>query len=276
MSHFDELKRTLEVTANPAQSEQSRSTRRSRPNTGTLAPGPVIQMQVPLDPPELLGMGPPPIPQLMLEQEAESLPHTNRSEARARTEGNPPAPRRRQVQRNIQADSAGDATAQILERMQQLEQRLIRAESGAPAPTQNPLFASRPGPFTAAILQAIRPAYAKTPKMSHYGGLSDPFVHMDTTPKMLSDNGRKPLCDLKTHRCRVSRCLMKNQTTVNSSLYDTKSVDVYFLTPLSHNSTYAELIHAQHLCAAVHTTEFAFLPLWVEIFIQRFCSLTVV
>ena len=85
MSRFDELKRTLEATANPAQSKQSRSTSRSRPNTGTLVPGPIIQMQVPLDPPELLEMGPPPIPQLMLEQEAESMPRTNRSEARART-----------------------------------------------------------------------------------------------------------------------------------------------------------------------------------------------
>ncbi|XP_040369387.1 E3 ubiquitin-protein ligase XB3-like [Rosa chinensis] len=111
----------------------------------------------------------PPIPQLMLEQEAESLPHTNRSEARIRTEASPPAPRRREVQRSVRVDFAGDATTQILKRMQQLEQKLTRAESGAPAPTQNPLFASRPGPFTAAILQAIRPAYTKTPKMSHYG-----------------------------------------------------------------------------------------------------------
>ena len=33
MSRFDDLKMTLERTANPAQSEQSRSTRRSRPDT---------------------------------------------------------------------------------------------------------------------------------------------------------------------------------------------------------------------------------------------------
>ncbi|XP_062003248.1 uncharacterized protein LOC133720792 [Rosa rugosa] len=187
MTRFEELKKTLEATAHPAQGEQSHSTRHSRPGTGSLGPGPVIQMQVPLNPPELVGMGPPPIPQPMLEQEAESLPHTNRSETR--TANVPPVPRRGLSQRVVQADSTNDATAQILERMHQLEQRLIRAESGVPAPTQNPLFASRPGPFTAAILQAVRPAYAKTPKMAHYGGMSDPFVHMDTFKKVTNNKG---------------------------------------------------------------------------------------
>ena len=79
MSQFDDLKRTLERTTNPARSEQSRRTRHSQPDIGTFVPGPVVQMQVPLDPPELSGMGPPPIPQLMLEQEAESAPRTNYS-----------------------------------------------------------------------------------------------------------------------------------------------------------------------------------------------------
>ena len=40
MTRFEELKNTLAATDRPAQSEQSRSTRRSRPSAGTMVPGP--------------------------------------------------------------------------------------------------------------------------------------------------------------------------------------------------------------------------------------------
>ncbi|XP_024200673.1 uncharacterized protein LOC112204018 [Rosa chinensis] len=73
--------------------------------------------------------------------------------------------------------------------MQQLDERLIRAEAGTPAPIQNPLFASRLGPFTARILQTVRPAYAKRPKIAEYSGLTDPFVHMDTFKKVTNNKG---------------------------------------------------------------------------------------
>ncbi|XP_024190094.1 uncharacterized protein LOC112194064 [Rosa chinensis] len=73
--------------------------------------------------------------------------------------------------------------------MLELEERLLRAETGTPPLAQNPLFAARPGPFTARILQTVRPTYAKTPKIAQFGGSIDPFVHMDTFKKVTSNNG---------------------------------------------------------------------------------------
>ncbi|XP_024156113.1 uncharacterized protein LOC112164107 [Rosa chinensis] len=67
--------------------------------------------------------------------------------------------------------------------MWELEERLLRVEAGTPPLAQNPLFVARPGPFTARILQTVRPTYAKTPKIAQFGGSTDLFVHMDTFKK---------------------------------------------------------------------------------------------
>ncbi|XP_062014421.1 uncharacterized protein LOC133730940 [Rosa rugosa] len=81
------------------------------------------------------------------------------------------------------------ATALILGKMRELEERLLRAEAGTLPPTQNLLFAARPGPFTTRILQTVRPTYAKTPKIAQFGGSTDPFVHMDTFKKVTNNKG---------------------------------------------------------------------------------------
>ncbi|XP_024196485.1 uncharacterized protein LOC112199743 [Rosa chinensis] len=73
--------------------------------------------------------------------------------------------------------------------MRELEERLLRVETGTPPLAQNPLFTARPGPFTARILQTVRPTYAKTPKIAQFGGSTDLFVHMDTFKKVTSNKG---------------------------------------------------------------------------------------
>ncbi|XP_024163930.1 uncharacterized protein LOC112170879 [Rosa chinensis] len=148
-------------------------------------------MQVPLNPPELSGLGLPLQlqPQPMIEQVVESHSHSHHPATRARTEGVIIAPKREVVEQNPQADPSAGATALILERMQQMEQRLARTKAGVQAAIQNPLFASRPGPFSLRILTVVRSAHAKTLKIPHYNRLTDPFVHMDTFHKVTSNRG---------------------------------------------------------------------------------------
>ncbi|XP_024164070.1 uncharacterized protein LOC112171061 [Rosa chinensis] len=73
--------------------------------------------------------------------------------------------------------------------MRELEERLLRAKACTLPPTQNPLFAARPGPFTTRILQTVRPTYAKMPKIAQFGGITDLFVHMDTFKKVTNNKG---------------------------------------------------------------------------------------
>ncbi|XP_024190544.1 uncharacterized protein LOC112194549 [Rosa chinensis] len=149
-------------------------------------------MGVTLNPVELTGLGPTPPLQVAQEQVADSqLQYDNSfSAGQQRGTGNMLAPRQQMVAPTQHMPRPTvDATTLILEKMRELEERVLRAKAGTLPPAHNPLFAAQPGPFTTRILQTVRPTYAKTPKIAQFGDPTDPFVHMDTFKKVTNNKG---------------------------------------------------------------------------------------